>query len=346
MLIEATKKLRLIAACCLLLAGVFLPTSAGWAQDGEGALTSEQIQAQTRRIQADIAAARNLAAKREEIAQAMDDVREHLVVIDACLNAARGGSLIFVTAIGTCQPQTVEELRDSLMIKVLMGELQPEQAAQTMANAAQASISSFQTLRIAQRTLQGKLEELRLRSINASAPAAAPPQQAACNLAGVYHNQVEGLGESQWTISPDGAARESGLGGGSGRATMNGHMLTIEWTTPSGYAGNYKLMFDASCTLASGLTTQTKAPPGAAPGKYRVRFVPNAYAPPPPTRPLPAPPPAQAQASGSSQQGGCMIRSSNSCAYTTPEGCAFFKGQFCGPSSSNPCHPVNGVNSC
>ncbi len=95
----------------------------------------------------------------------------------------------------------------------------------------------------------------------------------ACTLAGTWTQQSEGLGPSNWTITADGEATESGLGNAKGKATLSGGKLRIEWNIP-GYnnSGYYEWTLDASCkgsgvavNTVSGITRNTTVAKTAGP---------------------------------------------------------------------------------
>jgi hypothetical protein len=72
-----------------------------------------------------------------------------------------------------------------------------------------------------------------------------------CRLAGVWGQITPGVGPSEWRIDASGRATESGLGGATGNATLNGRMLRIDWDIPSGvggvrWSGVYQWTLDAS----------------------------------------------------------------------------------------------------
>ncbi len=90
---------------------------------------------------------------------------------------------------------------------------------------------------------------------------AAPLGFADCVAEGVWANTVEGLSSSTWTIDADGKARESGMGGVRGEASLSGSTLTIDWDAGA-YAGVYEIDLDPGCATGEGTMTWTRAPGG------------------------------------------------------------------------------------
>lgn len=89
-----------------------------------------------------------------------------------------------------------------------------------------------------------------------------PQPAAGCTLAGNWSNQIPGIGSSNWSIDDKGVAREGGMGGATGTATLAGKTLTIEWKTVVGQEGTYVIQLNDNCTAGKGAMRQTKAPPG------------------------------------------------------------------------------------
>jgi hypothetical protein len=86
------------------------------------------------------------------------------------------------------------------------------------------------------------------KSSNAS-PAAKP--SGGCALASVWQNDVPGVGNSKWTITPDGTATEQGMGAAKGHASMSGRTLTITYATAVNN-GVYVMQLNQDCSGASG----------------------------------------------------------------------------------------------
>jgi hypothetical protein len=121
-------------------------------------------------------------------------------------------------------------------------------------------ISTVQT-RIA--TLGQDLERQRTEGQRDLIDARVPPT--ACAAAGNWSNELPGVGFSKWTITDAGDAREKGLAGATGHASLEGTILTIEWTRSGGFAGTYVIELNAACDTGKGTMHLTLMPPGATP---------------------------------------------------------------------------------
>src|SRR4051812_25004581 len=80
----------------------------------------------------------------------------------------------------------------------------------------------------------------------ATRSAAAPT----CHLAGTWHQTTDQVGSTSWSIEADGTAEETNSPGAkaSGKATLSNSVLTINWTTPTGYAGTYRWTLQSNCS--------------------------------------------------------------------------------------------------
>jgi hypothetical protein len=280
------------------------------------------VAADARQIEDELRAFRD-ANQKDAVKRVLDDLRANMATVDACLaSGANGGFLAVGIGMG-CYAVSKEHLMQSLLAAALAGELKEQDIGRKFVEIAQTSAQAAKALRAQRAEMQREYDQT-------------VRQLTSCPLAGTYHNQLAGGGASDWTVDAQGTARESGLGNAIGNASIAGHTLMIQWQTDSGYTGYYRIELDDQCRAGSGQMTQTKVPPGVAPSTLASSFARQGAGSPQPA----------AAAAGPSPYGGCMIQSSNSCAYTTAEGCASFKGRFCGASPTNPCHPVNGINSC
>lgn len=84
------------------------------------------------------------------------------------------------------------------------------------------------------------------------------------NAAGSWKQTTQGLSESSvWNITWDQTkgvweAKEQGLGGAEGTATLTNNLLVIKWTTPNNWAGYYKWTLDPTGTSGTGELVWTK----------------------------------------------------------------------------------------
>jgi hypothetical protein len=101
----------------------------------------------------------------------------------------------------------------------------------------------------------GNEERSEPREQRQSAPAQ-KPSNASCKLASVWQNHLTGVGDSTWSIAPNGTAVEQGLGAARGHASMSGHTLTITYTT-SLNGGTYVMHLGQDCAGGSGTVTVT-----------------------------------------------------------------------------------------
>lgn len=75
-----------------------------------------------------------------------------------------------------------------------------------------------------------------------------PEEAAVCKLAGKWRQSVG----STWTVTADGTATEQGLGGATGRASLSGLTMKIEWSHPNGWSGTYQWLMDKTCKTGKG----------------------------------------------------------------------------------------------
>jgi hypothetical protein len=84
------------------------------------------------------------------------------------------------------------------------------------------------------------------------------------DAAGSWKQTTQGLSESSvWNITWDQTkgvweAKEQGLGGAEGTATLTNNVLVIKWTTPNNWAGYYKWTLDPTGTSGTGELVWTK----------------------------------------------------------------------------------------
>lgn len=84
-----------------------------------------------------------------------------------------------------------------------------------------------------------------------------------CHLAGTWNQTTKDVGSTSWSIQANGIAEESQSPGAkaSGTATLSNGELTINWTTPTHYAGTYRWTLQSNCS-GSGELTFTEVAPG------------------------------------------------------------------------------------
>jgi hypothetical protein len=84
------------------------------------------------------------------------------------------------------------------------------------------------------------------------------------DASGKWKQTTQGLSESSiWDITWDQnsglwKAKESGLGGAEGTATLTNNVLIIKWTTPNNWAGYYEWTLDPTGTSGTGKLVWTK----------------------------------------------------------------------------------------
>jgi hypothetical protein len=103
----------------------------------------------------------------------------------------------------------------------------------------------------------------------ALAATAAPASAAVeCQMPGDWNQTTEEIGSTKWTIKANGEATETG-GNATGRGDLQGDVLKITFTTPTGYAGVYRWDLEADCTGTGELNfTATGSDPGRKKGPY------------------------------------------------------------------------------
>ncbi len=84
-----------------------------------------------------------------------------------------------------------------------------------------------------------------------------------CHLAGTWHQSTPQIASTDWSIEADGTATETHSPGAqaTGKSTLSNGVLTIDWTTPTGYAGTYRWELQPNCS-GSGKLTFTAFGPG------------------------------------------------------------------------------------
>jgi hypothetical protein len=89
---------------------------------------------------------------------------------------------------------------------------------------------------------------------------AAPRGGPTCKLEGRWTQTTPGIGTTDWYISPDGTAKERGIGNAEGKAILTGNKLHIDWTTVTNYEGYYEWELDANCAASVDGKLQFKTP--------------------------------------------------------------------------------------
>ncbi len=79
----------------------------------------------------------------------------------------------------------------------------------------------------------------------------------ACTLAASWTQDTPGIGSTTWDIKSDGTATETGIGYATGKATLNGNKLHIDWKTGTGYSGYYEWTLDENCSGKGTLVFKT-----------------------------------------------------------------------------------------
>jgi len=69
-----------------------------------------------------------------------------------------------------------------------------------------------------------------------------------CKIAGKWRQSVG----STWTVTADGTATEQGLGGATGKASLSGTTMRIEWSHANGWSGTYEWVMDKTCKTGKG----------------------------------------------------------------------------------------------
>jgi hypothetical protein len=73
-----------------------------------------------------------------------------------------------------------------------------------------------------------------------------------CLVAGRWIHTTTNVGTSTWDVDDRGNAKEVGLGGAEGIASLNGKVMTIRWHIGTAWAGSYAWKLDQTCRSGSG----------------------------------------------------------------------------------------------
>lgn len=73
-----------------------------------------------------------------------------------------------------------------------------------------------------------------------------------CTMEGTWSQNTPGVAATEWHITKDGKATETGGGYAKGTATLSGRTLHINWQTDNGYAGYYQWGLTTDCTSGTG----------------------------------------------------------------------------------------------
>jgi hypothetical protein len=176
-----------------------------------------------------------------------------------------------------------EALDEYIATVVLQGEVRREIGVAKAAKAAEQNnavqreikerlaviAQQISTVRTRLAALDQNLERERTQGQRAFDPRVPPT---GCAAAGNWSNELPGVGFSKWTITDDGDAREKGLAGATGHASLDGTILTIEWTRSGGFAGTYVIELNAACNTGKGTMHLTLLPQGATPLRAKSFF--------------------------------------------------------------------------
>jgi hypothetical protein len=170
------------------------------------AQTSEEIRAETTRLQAEILAAKRLAEVRGSIEARMESLRESIAYLDDCLARVRPGRLVFVSPIG-CAEFTQEHVSRVLLNGLLAGRFPPDQLGAEVTRILATSRESINAIRNQRAELVSMLEDARRRWLDARAPAVTTPVDppratgAGCSdPTGTWSQSTDGVGNSNWTV--------------------------------------------------------------------------------------------------------------------------------------------------
>ncbi len=234
------------------------------------AQTSEEIRAETRRLQAEILAAKRLAEARGALEAEMESLRETIAYLDGCLARVRPGHLVFVSPIG-CAEYTHEHVSRMLLNGLLAGNFPADRLEAELTQVLGTSRESINAMRNQRAELVTMLENARRRWLDARAPAvttpADPPRGAGAGCSdptGTWSQSTDGVGNSNWTVRRGARgleAVESGLGNATGPAQFSGTGLKIDFVT-GGVAGTYEWRLDADCRQGRGQLVFTRGRSG------------------------------------------------------------------------------------
>ncbi len=73
-----------------------------------------------------------------------------------------------------------------------------------------------------------------------------------CSMVGNWKQETPGIPFTQWTITADGTAKERGGGNVSGKASLSGRTLRIDWSHSNGWSGYYEWELEPDCKSGSG----------------------------------------------------------------------------------------------
>jgi hypothetical protein len=171
------------------------------------------------------------------------------------VDRVKEGKVIFLSIAGTVVPVNPDQFSNFLAMSLISGKITRDQLNSLIAQIATERRAALKAMDQYRSDYEAEIDNLRKRRstlIKEREVALGRLSGDGCKLAGNWEQSTPTIGTTTWQIAADGAAKEVGIGYAKGRASLSGKTLTINWSTDTGYTGDYVWTLNEGCTAGEG----------------------------------------------------------------------------------------------